>query len=398
MSFKDFKFSDNIVEGIEAMGYKDPTPIQEQAIPIVLNGDDIMGIAQTGTGKTAAFLLPILEKLLHRKSESIGALIITPTRELALQIDQLLMGLSYFTSSTSIPIYGGGDGSDFGKQKTALTKGADFVIATPGKLISHLNLGYVNVEELQFLVLDEADKMLDMGFHEDIIKINSFLPKKRQTLMFSATMPPKIRQLAKTILSQPKEINIALSKPAEGIFQGAFRVYEPQKMDLIQQLVKVGKAESILIFSSTKRIVKDIRKALDKVSDSVAEIHSDLEQKEREKVINGFKNAKIRVLVATDVMSRGIDVEGIDLVINFDVPKDPEDYIHRIGRTARAHLKGVAFTFITQSDYSYFKKIQELVGSSMINWLKLPGAVGEGPAAFKEYHRKKNFKRKKFKT
>lgn len=398
MSFKDYKFSESILEGIKAIGYTKSTPIQEQAIPIVLNGNDIMGIAQTGTGKTAAFLLPILEKLLHRKSDSIGALIITPTRELALQIDQHLMGLSYFTSATSISIYGGGDGSDFGKQKTALTKGADFVIATPGKLISHFNLGYVNVDELQFLVLDEADKMLDMGFYEDIIKITGFLPKKRQTLMFSATMPQKIRQLAKTILSQPKEINIALSKPPEGIFQGAFRVYGPQKIDLIQHLVKVGKAESILIFSSTKKNVKEIRKALSKVSDDVAEIHSDLEQAEREKVLTGFKNNKIKVLVATDVMSRGIDVEGIDLVISYDVPKDPEDYIHRIGRTARASKKGIAFTFITQSDYSYFKKIQELVGSSMIKWLKLPGDVGEGPQAFKTYHNKKGVKRKKFKT
>lgn len=353
MNFKEFGLDENLVEGIEASGYETATPIQEQVIPIILSGKDLIAAAQTGTGKTAAFVLPIINKLIHsRTDEHINALVIVPTRELAIQISEHLDGFSYFTSISSIAVYGGSDGFSFANEKQALSRGADIVVCTPGRMIAHLNMGYVKLDGLQFLVLDEADRMLDMGFNEDIMKIISYLPKKRQTLLFSATMPPKIRQLAHKILNEPVEITIALSKPPAKIDQHAFVVYENQKIPLVKWLLQSKDLKSILIFCSRKQSVKDLTRELKRSKFSVEEIHSDLEQQSREQVLLDFKNRKTKILVATDILSRGIDIDNIELVINYDVPNDGEDYIHRIGRTARAETDGTAYTFVGEREHN----------------------------------------------
>ena len=369
------------MEGLDSMGYKSPTPIQVQTIPIIQQHLDMIACAQTGTGKTAAYLLPILDKLAGKKKGDIykiNTIIIAPTRELALQIDQQLEGFSYFINVSSLPIYGGGDGFGFDQQKKALSKGADIIVATPGKLLSHLNLGYVDTSALKHLVLDEADRMLDMGFYDDIMKIINYLPKNRQTLLFSATMPPKINTLAKRILTNPELINIAVSKPAEGITQQAYMVYNNQKIHLVQHLLKETPYTSIIIFSGSKALVKEMEVTLKKLGLSVRSIHSDLEQVERENVLRDFKNKRLQVLVATDILSRGIDIESIDLVINFDVPSSPEDYVHRIGRTARASNKGLAITFINEKDLQRFYRIEKLIDSSVPK-LPLPSDMEEGP-------------------
>lgn len=381
MTFNDFNFSEKLQESLQMMGYSKPTPIQVQAIPIISEGKDLIACAQTGTGKTAAYLLPVINRIMASGSSDhhINTLIIAPTRELAVQIDQQLQGFSYFTGLSSISIFGGSDGSDFEVQKRALSHGTDIVVATPGKLISHLNLGYVKLGQLQHLILDEADRMLDMGFHDDIMRIISFTPKTRQTLLFSATMPPKIRTLTEKILRDPETINIAISKPNAGIFQAAFMVHDDQKIALAEHLLTAKKMDSVIVFCGTKSYVKELEKALLKLKINAAAIHSDLEQSERNQVMLDFKNRKVQVLVATDIVSRGIDVDGIDLVINFDVPGDAEDYVHRIGRTARGNVaKGVAFTFINNKDQQRFKKIEELIGREIIK-PKIPEHLGEGP-------------------
>ena len=380
MTFEDFKLNPRLIEGLDSMGFQTPTPIQEQAIPTILEGQDLIACAQTGTGKTAAFLLPVIHKSMDLPSENeINTLIITPTRELAIQIDQQMEGLAYFTGVSSLAIYGGGDGSSFEKEKSALINGADVIVGTPGRLISHLNLGYVKIGALKHLVLDEADRMMDMGFNDDIMKIISFLPGVRQNLMFSATMPPKIRNLAKQILNDnPFEINIAISKPAAGIFQAAFMVYDNQKPALAGHLLKAKQLQSVIVFSSTKSNVKALDKELRQLGFGCEAIHSDLDQDEREAVLRRFKNRDFKVLVATDILSRGIDIEGIDLVVNYDVPGDGEDYIHRIGRTARAASKGVAFTFVNEKDQQKFFSIEQLLEKE-IPKAKLPAHIGEGP-------------------
>ncbi|MDN4163976.1 DEAD/DEAH box helicase [Cytophagales bacterium LB-30] len=380
MKFSDFPLHDSVKDSLSMMGFEKPTPIQEEAIPLIIEGHDMIACAQTGTGKTAAYLLPIISKLAEASTDhvSVNTLIICPTRELAVQIDQQLQGFSYMSGVSSIAIYGGGDGSDFDTQKKALSHGADVIIATPGKLISHLNMGYVKLDNLQHLILDEADRMLDMGFHDDIMRIIHFLPKKRQTLMFSATMPSKIRTLTEKLLNNPKEISIAISKPNEGIFQAAFLVYDYQKVALAEHLLTSKELPSVVIFCGTKQYVKELEIALKKRKINAEAIHSDLEQTAREDVLRRFKNRQTNVLVATDIVSRGIDVEGISLVINFDVPKDPEDYIHRIGRTARASTKGVAFTFINEKDQFNFKRIEDLIGREIVK-PPIPEALGEGP-------------------
>ena len=366
MNFKEFGLDETLVEGIESSGYDTATPIQEQVIPIIFEGKDLIASAQTGTGKTAAFLLPIIHKLISsRTDEHINALVIVPTRELAVQIAQHLEGFAYFTSISSIAVYGGGDGSNFSTEKQALLKGADIVVCTPGRMIAHLNMGYVKLDGLQFLVLDEADRMLDMGFYDDIMRIISFLPSKRQNLLFSATMPAKIRQLAKKILHDPAEINIAISKPPEKIVQEAFIIYDQQKIPLVKWLLQSKDFKSILIFCSRKQAVKDLARELKRARFSVEEIHSDLEQQMREQVLSDFKNRKIKILVATDILSRGIDIDNIDLVINYDVPNDGEDYIHRIGRTARAETDGVAYTFVSEREQNKFSSIEELLGKAV---------------------------------
>lgn len=394
MTFDDFNFDANLMEGLHSMGYKQPTPIQEQAIPVILNNKDLIACAQTGTGKTAAYLLPIINHIIHAETRHLNTLIIAPTRELVLQIDQQIDGLGYFCSVGSIAVYGGNDGITFEKQRQAMLEGVDIVCATPGRLIALLQMGQINFDHLQHLVLDEADRMLDMGFFEDIRTIISYLPKNRQTVLFSATMPPKIRTLANQILTNPVQINIAISKPAAGINQQAYVVYDGQKESLIQIILKNETYQSVIIFSSTKENVKALEKTIGKIEPSVKAFHSDLEQAEREEIMRDFKNRKLRVLIGTDILSRGIDVEGISLVVNYDAPPDPEDYIHRIGRTARAQKDGVAITFINQRDMGKFAKIEALMGYDVVK-LPLPAELGEGPVYDPEAAKK--FEKKPFK-
>ena len=363
--FLQFNFRDEVFQGIDAMGYDKPTPIQVQAIPAIMNGKDVLGCAQTGTGKTAAFLLPILNRLCDKNidEKKIYTMIIVPTRELAMQIDQQLEGFGYFMNLSFVSVYGGGDSTGWEQQKTALVMGAEIVIATPGRLLSHLALGYVDLSHLEYLILDEADRMLDMGFYDDIMTIIKLMPKKRQTLLFSATMPPRIRTLAKTILSNPLQIDIAASKPASGAIQGVYMLEEQEKLNKIVELCSKGDVTGAIIFASSKIRVKEINSALKKLKITVGAIHSDLEQKEREQVMRDFKNKKLQILVATDIISRGIDVVDLELIINYDVPRDPEDYIHRIGRTARAEKSGVALTFVNKKDIPNLKKIERFLGS-----------------------------------
>lgn len=378
MTFDDFKFDPSLMEGLYSMGYKQPTPIQEQAIPVILNNKDLIACAQTGTGKTAAYLLPIIDHILKAETRHLNTLIIAPTRELTLQIDQQIDGMGYFCSVGSIAVYGGNDGIVFEKQRQALKEGVDIVCATPGRLIALLQMGQVKFDHLQHLVLDEADRMLDMGFFDDIRTIINYLPKKRQTILFSATMPPKIRQLANQILTEPETINIAISKPAEGIIQQAYVVYEGQKEPILKTILQNPEFSSIIIFSSTKENVKALEKTLKKIEPSLKAFHSDLEQQEREEIMRDFKNRKLRILIGTDILSRGIDVDGISLVVNYDAPPDPEDYIHRIGRTARASRAGVAITFINERDQQKFGRIEALMGRE-VEKMPIPAELGAGP-------------------
>jgi len=343
------------------MGFNTPTPIQEMAIPIILNGKDIIACAQTGTGKTGAYLLPVLEHISKTNKHHSACLILAPTRELAQQIDQQVEGLAYFTGISSIAVFGGGDGIAYEQQRRGIQNNVNIIIATPGRLIAHLTSGVLKLNHLTHLVLDEADRMLDMGFYDDIMKIVSYLPKTRQTLLFSATMPGRIRTLAKSILNQPEQINIALSQPAVGIDQQVYRVHDQQKTPLLQTLLKNSSYTSVLIFCSRKEIVKSLTKELKSARVNAAAFHSDLEQKEREEILLNFKNRQLPVIIGTDALSRGIDVEGIDLVINYDVPGDPEDYIHRIGRTARAETTGTAITFVNHRDERKLKSIEQLI-------------------------------------
>ncbi len=380
MKFKEFGFVPEVMEGIESMGFDECTPVQELAIPVIVKGEDLIACAQTGTGKTAAYLLPILNRISHEKrGKGLNTLIIAPTRELVLQIDQQIEGFSYFCGATSLAIYGGGEGTAFDQQKAALIQGVDIVVATPGRLLSHINLKNTDFSSLKYLVLDEADRMLDMGFYDDIMRIIHELPTDRQTLLFSATMPPKIRKLAHSILKNPENINIAISKPAENIVQAAYMAYENQKIPLLKELLR-GKTDyqSILIFTSRKASVKGLVREMDRMGFSVKGMNSDLDQKEREEVMLKFRNREIRILVATNIVARGIDIDGIDLVVNFDVPPDPEDYVHRIGRTARAQNTGVAITLISDKDQSDFKKIEELIGNEIIK-LKPAAELGDSP-------------------
>jgi superfamily II DNA/RNA helicase len=381
LDFSSFNFHESLAESIESSGYKKATLIQEKAIPVIMDGKDIIASAQTGTGKTAAFLLPILHKLMseeHTDSE-VHALIMVPTRELAIQISSHLDGLTYFSSISSIAIYGGGDGGSFVREKQALSTGVDIVVATPGKLISHLNMGYVKMKELKYLILDEADRMLDMGFHDDIMKIISFLPVKRQTLMFSATMPPRILQLAKSILHEPVEVSVALSKPPESIKQQAYIVYDTQKIPIIQHILAEKEYTSVLIFCSKKQTVKQLAAQLQRMKYNAKDIQSDLDQSQREDVLLEFSSKRLPILIATDILSRGIHIDNIELVINYDVPSDGEDYVHRIGRTARAETKGAAITFVNNDDQHKFQRIEKLIGK-IVEKVELPAALGKGPS------------------
>ena len=400
MLFTDFNFHPQLLEGLNTMNFKHATAVQQHAIPVIAEGKDLIACAQTGTGKTAAFLLPVMNKILSSEKRFLNTLILAPTRELAVQIDQQVEGLGYFCGVGSIAIYGGGDAVAWGRQKRALQEGVDIVIATPGRLIALLQAGDIDFSHLQHFILDEADRMLDMGFYDDIIRIIKYLPEKRQNICFSATMPGKMRELAKRILHDPAEINIAIAKPAEGIDQRAYIVYENQKAPLLNMLLRERDYQSILIFSSTKEKVKQLERDLKKWNIIAKAFHSDLEQNEREELMIKFKSRGLKTLIGTDVLSRGIDVEGIDLVVNYDVPPDAEDYVHRIGRTARAQSTGTAITFVNENDFKKFSRIENLIQREVPKYT-LPEELGSAPEykvdqpkAHNKSPRKGNFKRK----
>ena len=377
MIFDDLDLNPELLESIDYMGFKETTPIQEKAIPVILAGRDLIACAQTGTGKTAAFLLPIMNYISEKRPVHTHTLILVPTRELAIQIDQQIQGLAYTLNITSIAVYGGGDGSGWDQEKVALSKGADIIVATPGRLISHLNQGYVKFNQIEVLVLDEADRMLDVGFYDDIMRIISYLPKVRQTLMFSATMPPKIRSMSKHIMKNPVEIALERSKPAEGVIQAVYMLNDSQKLPLINSLIADNpEYTSILIFSSTKKKLSEIVRGLRSRDYQVEGISSDLEQKEREEMLLRFRSRRTRVLVATDVLSRGIDIKDINLVINFDAPSDAEDYVHRVGRTARADTTGAAVTLVNRLDIQKMQRIEKLIGYE-VHKEPLPAFIAE---------------------
>lgn len=380
MKFDELNLDESVLQALDAMNFQECTPVQEHTIPVILEGRDLIGVAQTGTGKTAAYLLPVLNQLSKGTypADAINCVIMSPTRELAQQIDQQMEGFSYFMPASSVAVYGGNDGIRFEQEKRGLTLGADVVIATPGRLISHLSMGYVDMSKVSFFILDEADRMLDMGFYDDIMQIVKYLPKDRQTIMFSATMPAKIQQLAKTILNNPVEVKLAVSKPAEKIIQTAYICYESQKLGIIQSLFRDQTPERVIVFASSKVKVKEVTKAFLRMKLNVGEMHSDLEQAQRDQIMREFKSGRINILVATDIVSRGIDIDDIRLVINYDVPHDSEDYVHRIGRTARANNDGCAITFVSEKEQTQFKAIEKFLGKTIYK-IPIPDELGEAP-------------------
>lgn len=380
MRFDDFDLNYDVLDALDAMHFSECTPIQEQAIPAALDGRDLIAVAQTGTGKTAAYLLPILNRLADGEfpEDAVNCIIMAPTRELAMQIDRQLEGFSYFMSVSSLPIYGGTDGATFARQQRGLKLGTDVVIATPGRLLAHLQMGYVDLSRVSFFILDEADRMLDMGFYDDIMQIVKHLPKERQTLMFSATMPPKIQQLANTILNNPHEIKIAVSKPADKIDQSVFVCYETQKLPIIKRLFGDKKAKRVIVFASSKLKVKELARELKRAKFKIGEMHSDLDQSKRDEVMLDFKAGRIDILVATDIVARGIDIDDITMVVNYDVPHDAEDYVHRVGRTARADAEGEAVTFVSERERGKFAAIERFLGKK-VRRQQVPGDLGKGP-------------------
>lgn len=367
MRFDEFDFNYDVLDALDAMHFEECTPIQEKAIPAALDGHDLIAVAQTGTGKTAAYILPVLSQLADGgyPTDAINCIVMAPTRELAMQIDNQLEGFGYFMSVSSLPIYGGTDGATFARQQKGLKMGADIVIATPGRLLAHLQMGYVDLSKVSFFILDEADRMLDMGFFDDIMQIVKQLPADRQTLMFSATMPPKIQQLAKNILNDPVEIKIAVSKPAEKIHQQVAFCYEPQKAKVLKKMLRERQAKRVIIFASSKLNVKDLARELRRDKFKIGEMHSDLDQAQRDDVMHKFKFSHIDILVATDIVARGIDIDDITMVVNYDVPHDAEDYVHRIGRTARADADGEALTFVTSRDRLRWNQIEKFLGKKI---------------------------------
>ena len=381
MTFEETYLNDNILDALYDMHFEEMTPIQERCIPEILDGHDLIGVAQTGTGKTAAYLLPILSMLDDGgfPKDAVNCIIMSPTRELAQQIDQAMQGFGYYLDGiSSVAVYGGNDGNRFDTETKGLKMGADVIIATPGRLLSHIRMGHLDLSRLSFFVLDEADRMLDMGFSDDILQIAKQLPPSHQTIMFSATMPTKIQQLARTLLNNPTEVKIAVSKPAEKILQSAFVCYEAQKLGIVRSLFKAGELQRVIIFSGKKDKVKDITRELKHMHINCAPMHSDLSQAERDEVMYRFKAGQVDVLVATDIVARGIDIDDILMVINYDVPHDAEDYVHRIGRTARAQRDGVAITFVSEQDIRYFADIERFLERE-IPKNPLPEGLGEGP-------------------
>ena len=381
MTFQEFNLHADLLAGIEAMNYRQATPVQEQAIPKIIEGKDLIACAQTGTGKTAAYLLPLLDKIAHDPAGHghTSTLVLVPTRELATQIDEQVTGFGYFVEVSSTAIYGGGKSENWEQQKRALTSGADIIIATPGRLIAHMQLGYVKFEHLRYLVLDEADKMMDMGFADDIFNIVRQLPAQRQTLLFSATMPSKIRDFSQQILQNPDEIRLAVSKPAAGINQQFYMTFDHQKLPVLEHLIKAQDVQSMVLFTSKKAAVPNIVRAINKLGYQAQGISSDRTQEEREETMRAFKNKQFPILVATDVLSRGIDIDSLSHVVNFDVPRAAEDYVHRIGRTARAATTGTAITFIADQDQDRIVKIEKLIERE-IEKQAITEGLGYGPA------------------
>lgn len=380
MDFYDLDLCDDVLDALDAMRFETCTPIQEKAIPPILEGKDLIGVAQTGTGKTAAFLLPVLDRIASYppdNPDTIRCLIMSPTRELAQQIDQQLQGFSYFLPVSGLAVYGGGDGNLFQQQRHALKTGADIVISTPGRLIAHLQMGYVDLSKIEYFILDEADRMLDMGFSDDIMQIVKYLPRDRQTIMFSATMPPKIKTLAKTILNDPVSVTIAVSRPADKIRQQVAYCYDIQKIPFLEYFLNERpEYNKVLIFASSKLKVKELARSLGKIHKDVGEMHSDLDQAQRDDVMHKFRNGHIGILVATDIVARGIDIDDIQLVVNFDAPREGEDYVHRIGRTARADNDGEALTLVNEKDISRFRRIERLIGKK-VDIAVIPESLGE---------------------
>ena len=381
MYFTDFDFEDEVLDALDAMRFEKCTPIQEQTLEPLMEGRDLIGVAQTGTGKTAAYLLPVLNRLCQGgyPEDSINCIIMAPTRELAQQIDRQLEGFTYFMNVSSVAVYGGNDGQRYEQELRGMSRGADIIVATPGRLISHINLGNIDLSKVSFFILDEADRMLDMGFYSDIMTIAKQLPKERQTMLFSATMPQEIRKLASDILTDPLQITLALAKPADGITQQAYICHEGQKLGIINSIFDNESSERVILFASRKTKVKEISHTLKKHGFNVGEMHSDLSQGERDEIMFQYKSRKIDMIVATDILARGIDIDDIRIVINYDVPRDCDDYIHRIGRTARAGTKGRAITLVNVEDQEYFKRIEDFIEQDVPK-MELPAALGEAPA------------------
>ena len=379
MRFDQLSLSDDILDALDAMNFEECTPIQEQSIDLILEGNDLIACAQTGTGKTAAYLLPVIDLLADTEADSkVKCVIMVPTHELAQQIDRQMEGFSYYIPVSSLAIHGGNDGKEFARQQHALRQGADMVIATPGRLLAHIKMGYVDLSAVKYFILDEADRMLDMGFSDDIMRIVSQLPRERQTLMFSATMPKKIQQLAATILNNPKEVKIAVSKPAEKIDQSVFICHEGQKQGLLKRLFEQGHDKRVIVFSSSKQKVKELTQILRRSKWKAAEMHSDLDQKAREEVILAFRAGRREILIATDILARGIDIDDIAMVVNYDVPHEAEDYVHRIGRTARAGAGGKAVTFVSERDQQRWAGIERFLGSE-VRREEIPAEFGDAP-------------------
>ncbi len=382
MRFDELDLEEAILDGLDAMNFLETTPVQELTIPVILEGKDIIACAQTGTGKTAAYVLPVINELSkgEHPANVINAIIMAPTRELAQQIDQQIEGFTYFIPVSAVAVYGGTDGIAWEQQKRGMEMGADIVIATPGRLLSHIKMGTVDLSQVSFFILDEADRMLDMGFYDDIMKVHKLLPPTCQIIMFSATMPPKIRTLAKTILKNPEEIKIAISRPPESIMQTAYICHDTQKIQILQDLFNQSRPQRVIIFSSSKMKVKELTSTLSRMKFNVAQMHSDLEQATREEVMKDFKNGRIDILVATDVVARGIDINDIKLVVNFDIPHDPEDYVHRIGRTARGtNGEGLAITFVAIDEQAKFKQIEKFLNKEVYK-IPIDSKFGEAPA------------------
>jgi len=396
MRFDELPLCDAVLDGLQAMNFTEATPVQEQTIPVILNQRDVIACAQTGTGKTAAFILPLLHNLqaIPHAEDKVNAIIMAPTRELAQQIDQQMEGFSYFTSFSSVAVYGGNDSQAWDVQRRGLQKGADVVIATPGRLLSHINLYDIDFSQVKYFILDEADRMLDMGFFDDIMQVVNRLPKDRQTIMFSATMPPKIRLLAKTILHDPVEVKIAVSRPPESIIQTAYICYEAQKPGIVRHLFADQALNKVIIFSGSKLKVKELFKTFRQMGLSVGEMHSDLDQSQRDQIMHEFRNNRVNILVATDIVARGIDIDDISLVINYDVPHDAEDYVHRIGRTARASAEGMSITFVSEEEQYKFKQIEVFLEKDIYK-IPMPPELGESPLYEPEKHK---FGHKKFAT